>query len=435
MNLIIYLITWYGFEGIFTSGKYWTFPQPFISICRKVDELFILLLLFQIILNFHNRSKKISYSIRLFSISYIIILFFSCIVNQVSPFILAEYFIRYGKGLIIFIYSVMFIELNKKQILYFMGHLRLFFQLQFFINGLWFLGIRLIPNGDYSNADWAIGTFGNPFYTSLFTAIFLSGCFYQLLIGQGVSKGKIINFIYVLLCIIQLIWSDTKHLFFVIPSILFFQLFLLNILNKRKKIFLIILGLLLSYNFTNTSLFYYLSDNFNTGKRLLLSSPKTMAYYHSFITIPKEVPFAGLGAGPGKGGSFIGMEDNSVITNKYFMKYNIESLRVGNTIMTVPFTGINTIQSELGYIGFGFFMIMFFASFRSMYYNNKYNHIYKYGYYFSKIDFVAFFCLLLFVTENIFADLLQHTAFPVLVWFFIALYYLNNRKPSFKISN
>ena len=84
------------------------------------------------------------------------------------------------------------------------------------------------------------------------------------------------------------------------------------------------------------------------------------------------------------------------------MKYNIESLRVGNTIMTVPFTGINTIQSELGYIGFGFFMIMFFASFRSMYYNNKYNHIYKYGYYFSKIDFVAFFLFVIICNRKYF---------------------------------
>ena len=428
MNLILYLILWYGFEGIFTSGKYWSLPQIIISLSRKIDEIFILLLLFQIITNFHLKSRYISNSIRLFSILYISILFFSSVINQTSPIILAEYFIRYGKGLIIFIYSIMFIEVNKNQILYFMKYLRIFFLLQFFINGLWFVGIRLIPNGDYSNADWAIGTFGNPFYTSLFTSIVLSGCFYELFIGKGISKRKIINFIYVLLCIIQLIWSDTKHLFFIIPLILFFQLFLLNFINSRKKILLIFLGLLISYNFTNTSLFYYLSDNFQTGKSLLLTSPKTMAYFHSFVTIPKEVPVAVLGAGPGKGGSFIGMEDNSVMTNKYFMKYNIESFRVGNTIMTVPYTGINTIQSELGYIGFGLILFMLFFLFRSMYYDNKYNHTFKYGQYFSKIDFVAFFCLLLFLTENIFADLLQHTVFPILVWFFVALYYLNNQK-------
>ena len=222
--------------------------------------------------------------------------------------------------------------------------------------------------------------------------------------------------------------ADTKHLFFIIPLILMFQLFILNLIRYRTKVILLSIIIFFSFIATNTFLVNYLSEHYKTGIRLILTSPKALAYYNSFVVIPSEVPFGLLGAGPGKGGSFIGKEDNSHLTNKYFTKYNISELREGNTIATVPYTGITTIQSELGFIGFIIFIIMIFVLSKSIWVKNRYNIISRYFNHLAQIDFIAFFCLLLFITENILADLLQSSFFPVIVWFFISVSIVKSKK-------
>ena len=427
MRLIYSLFLWYGFEAIITSKKYWIFPEAIYSIARIVDELFIILFLINIVLNFRTHSKYISKSVLIFSFAYLSLLFFSGVINYVSPFILTEYIIRYGKGLIIVIYSLMFLNIDRKYLFNFMKYLRGFFLLQFFINSIWVLGIKIIPNGNFNNPDWAIGTFGNPFYIALFTGIVLSGTFYEFLIRDGISKNRIMYLTYIILCVVQLVWTDTKHLFFIIPLILMFQLFILNLIRYRTKVILLSIIIFFSFNGIRTYLGNYLSSNYKTGIRLMITSPKALAYYNSFVVIPSEVPFGLLGAGPGKGGSFIGKEDNSHLTNKYFTKYNIDELREGTTIATVPYTGITTIQSELGFIGFTIFIIMIFVLSKNIWAKNRYNIISRYYNHLSQIDFIAFFCLLLFIIENILVDLLQSSFFPVLVWFIISISYLHNR--------
>ena len=429
MNLIIYLITWYGFEAIITSNKYWIFPGAIYSSAKIVDEIFILMILAKIAMNFPTHGKYISKPVLMFSTVYLLIIVISTVVNQVSPIVMSEYIIRYGKGLIIFIYCIMFLNIQRKHLYTFMKYFRRFFLLQFFVNSIWALGVRIIPNNDYGIADWAIGTLGNPFYIAIFTGVILSGTFYEFFKRKGISKKRLLNFVFIILCLIQLVWADTKHLFLVIPSILLIQVFILNLIKFRTKIIVVLSLVFIAFQFVSTlpsisDKGNYLQQNFLVGMELFTNSPKSRAYYHSFINIPDEVPFGFLGAGPGKGGSFIGKENNSYFNYIYFTKYNIPELRMGNTIMTVPYTGINSIQSELGILGIFLICIMILLLSKTMLINNRYNMIGRYFNHLTQIDFIAFFCLLLFLSENILVDLLQHSFIPILVWFFVAISYI-----------
>ena len=431
MRLIYCLFLWYGFEAIITSNKYWDFPQIIYSLSRIVDELFIILFLANIILNFHTHSKYITKPVRLFSLSFLGILCFSSVINQVSTVVMAEYLLRYGKGLIIFIYCTMFLKIERKYFFYFMKYLRWFFLLQFALNGIWALDIKIIPNNNFNNIDWAIGSLGNPFYVAIFTCIVLTGSIYEFLFRNGISKKRIFDFVYIILCLIQFVWTDTKHLYLIFPLILIFQIFFLYLIKFRNKLIILILLGIISSGLINNTATHYLVENYNRGIRLMNISPKGLAYYHSFFSIPNEVPFSPLGAGPGKGGSFIGKEDNSYFTKKYFARYDIEELRVGSSISTVPYTGITSIQSELGFLGLGIFIFMIILIFKRLWSKNKFcieNNIYNH---LTQIDFIALFCLIFWVVENVLADYLQTSFFPGLVWFFISISYLDKKNNFF----
>ena len=127
MNLIIYLITWYGFEAIITSNKYWIFPGAIYSSAKIVDEIFILMILAKIAMNFPTHGKYISKPVLMFSTVYLLIIVISTVVNQVSPIVMSEYIIRYGKGLIIFIYCIMFLNIQRKHLYTFIKNFRRFF--------------------------------------------------------------------------------------------------------------------------------------------------------------------------------------------------------------------------------------------------------------------------------------------------------------------
>ena len=161
---------------------------------------------------------------------------------------------------------------------------------------------------------------------------------------------------------------------------------------------------------------------------MLSISPKGLSYYHSFISIPNHVRLSLIGAGPGKAGSFIGKEHQAFLTKKYFMKYDIPQFRMGNSIMTLPYTGINTIQSELGYLGtILFFITIFFVIWRLMKINRaNFNH--KKYFVIGEVDFMAYFCVLFFVAENILADYLQQSLFPLIVWILISFSYFFDSK-------
>jgi len=232
----------------------------------------------------------------------------------VSTVVMAEYLLRYGKGLIIFIYCTMFLKIERKYFFYFMKYLRWFFLLQFALNGIWALDIKIIPNNNFNNIDWAIGSLGNPFYVAIFTCIVLTGSIYEFLFRNGISKKRIFDFVYIILCLIQFVWTDTKHLYLIFPLILIFQIFFLYLIKFRNKLIILILLGIISSGLINNTATHYLVENYNRGIRLMNISPKGLAYYHSFFSIPNEVPFSPLGAGPGKGGSFIGKEDNSYFT-------------------------------------------------------------------------------------------------------------------------
>ena len=116
-----------------------------------------------------------------------------------------------------------------------------------------------------------------------------------------------------------------------------------------------------------------------------------------------------IGVGPGQGGSYIGIENNSIIAENYFSIYSYftDKLRRGS-ITTLPNTGITTLKSELGYLGLFNFLILLILTYYRLNVNlSKKNYPLIQA---SKILIVIFFL------ENIFADYLQHSLFPLITF-------------------
>lgn len=437
MNYIYILLIWYGFEAIITSQYYFQLPSIFVNSARKVDELIIIVMLIKTLFIYNKKSFQINKSIKNYAYLFLIIVTISGLINLVSIPIIIEYCLRYGKWIVIVFYCHLMFRWTEFHYYKLWKYINIYFVIQLLFNSLWYLDINFIPNARLNHPfDWALGTMGNSFNIALFSSVILSGHIYVVLNFRKKFLKKLNSYILITLSIIQIFWTNTNHLILIIPMLLLLTLFLLPIIRLRYKIITSVLFILLFFNFS-TGLKVY--DILLTGFERVKYSPKAITYKHSFTTIPNIVPVSILGAGPGEAGSYIGRENESYLTKKFFIKYDIPELR-GGSILTTPFTGFNSIQSELGFIGTVVIILLSASTIIALHRKNKFNITFHPFTYNSLFTFITFFFFLLFLIENTLIDLLQHSFFPILTWFFvsISLHKIGNNiysiKNSFKLN-
>ena len=155
------------------------------------------------------------------------------------------------------------------------------------------------------------------------------------------------------------------------------------------------------------------SDFFtNSFFTLASSSPKIASYIDSFNGEYKNFYQEFIGVGPGNGGSYVGIENKSFISENYFSIYDYftDKLRHGS-ITTLPNTGITTLKSELGYFGLSNFFILLISIFVNLNRSNK----------FLLLHTLSSLLILVFLLENLFADYLQHSLFPLLTFIIVGI--------------
>jgi len=424
-------LIWYGFGPIITSGIYWKMPPAVISIGNKVDEVLILFMLLFVIINFSKLQYRINNPLKILTLLFLSIIILSGIINQVHILIILEFILRYGKGLIIFMYTRSFINIDNKFLYLFFKRIQQFFIIQCSINLLWLLKIDIIPNkyidyglfqkGAFGTFDWAIGSMGNCLLVAFISTIILSKSFYHLAFEKMPKKSKRKQIILFIISTIQIYLSFTNHLYFIVPVILFLTWKLISPIKIKFKPILIVvfLSLIIFNSFDVSNRLNMISGFAKHGIDRVLVSPKFISYHVSFATIPKLSTIGFFGAGPGQAGSYIARENSTPLNKKYYEKFNILKFR-GASILTTPYTGITTIQSELG--NAGILLFMFLCTYiilkirKKVVLDIKHKQLSIY----TMTKFITLFWLLLYITENTLLDLLQHTYLPVLTWILIS---------------
>ena len=410
MRLLTAFLVFMSFEAFITSGNYIQSGGNIARYVSKFDELFVLTMLL-ISAYFLTRGHLKKYKYVLISISSLfVIIIISSIVNAVKITTILEFMLRYGKIPIIILY-VLIKNIDKNQLyMVLRKYIVLLATLQFFINLLWAVGIKIIPNIRIDSPDdWAIGTLGNTLLVAFVGMIAISTLLYENYYHKIPRWKKYLNLLIIILLIIQIYWSRSHHLT-VIGIAVFSVIGFMNILSTRKKIITI---LFISMVISGVGIRYIMSSSYvNISHQIdrLSLSPKWISTYESIFLLPSTSPYVIFGVGPGQGGSFIAKENPTSITQNLFLPYESAKIRKGS-IITLTFTGINTIASELGLVGLLWYLLT--VALLSL-------HLFKTeestggGLAISK-NITIVTIINIFFLESIMIDLFQHTIIPVIL--------------------
>ena len=325
------------------------------------------------------------------------------LVNQSGLINMVEFILRYGK-----IYFLLFIGFHFSKNISVNSLFKTFTIINacnFFSNLLWYFNLSFINNKYLGTLDFATGVMGDALYQSLFS--FATFTFSFLLILDNRKLNKSILFFNIVTTVIQLYWSYAYHFYVVLVIAIIASIFLISKMKSYNKIILTLLICLFGFNQISKSDFF--TNSFFT---LASSSPKIASYIDSFNGEYKNFYQEFIGVGPGNGGSYVGIENKSFISENYFSIYDYftDKLRHGS-ITTLPNTGITTLKSELGYFGLSNFFILLISIFVNLNRNNK----------FLLLHTLSSLLILVFLLENLFADYLQHSLFPLLTFMIVGI--------------
>lgn len=331
--------------------------------------------------------------------------FLSMIINQSGLINMVEFILRYGK-----IYFLIFISFHFGKNISLNSLFKTFTiinSFNFILNLLWYFNLSFITNKYIGTLDFATGVMGDALYQCLFSFTTLVLSFF-ILLNERKFNHSILLF-NIITAIIQLYWSYAYHFYIVLLLSIITILFLVVRMRNHNKIIISFLICLFTVNQISKSEFF--TNSFIT---LANTSPKIASYRDSFNGEYQKFYQEFIGVGPGSGGSYIGIENKSFISENYFSIYNYftEKLRHGS-ITTLPNTGITTLKSELGYFGLINFLILLGLIFRKLNKTSK-NKI-------GTMETLSMLLILIFLLENLFADYLQHSLFPLLIFTIVGI--------------
>tara|TARA_B100001057_G_scaffold490684_1_gene579450 strand:+ start:547 stop:1782 length:1236 start_codon:yes stop_codon:yes gene_type:complete len=380
-------------EGLFNTDTY--------SLKNMIGQLsYMLINIIFIGIGISSSTKKINY-ISLSLLFFILISVFSGIFNNSGLSNILEFFLRYGK--IYFVCLTGYFFFNKLSITDLYLPFSILNILNFTLNTLFFLQIRFIPNKWIGTLDFATGVLGDALYQCFFSLIVASFSF--ILMKRNKSKFSLkYIFFNLITASIQIVWSNSFHLYLLILFALLVTIFLIENLLKSIKIIIPIILIIFTFFRTIDSDFYQYSII-----SLLNSSPKVSSYIDTFSGSYQNSFQKFIGVGPGKGGSYIAIKNQSYVAENYFSIYTYftDMLRREGSITTLPNTAITTLQSELGYLGLINYVIFIFMILKNL--TSKI--LVK-----EPLSKISLFIILVYFLENILADYLQHSIMPILTF-------------------
>ena len=392
-NIFNVFIVLYIFESILNTNIYGlntSFGSVFSILINALIIVLGMFAIFKLKFNFVTKSL----------LAFILITLLSTIVNKVNFINFLEFFLRYGQ--IYFLLSIGLYfnkDIGLKSIF---KTLTLVNLLNFAFNLIFFFEIPIITNKYVGTLDFATGILGDALYQCLLSSLVLV---MSIFMAKNTSfKHKFLVYLNIVTSLVQIYWSYSYHFYIVIVLAVIIFLFWGNQLKVFNKI------LISTILITITSFLISNSDFFTNSFTTLASTSPKIASYRDLFNGEYQNSFQEIiGVGPGQGGSYIGIENNSIIAENYFSIYSYftDKLRRGS-ITTLPNTGITTLKSELGYLGLFNFLILLILTYYRLNVNlSKKNYPLIQA---SKILIVVFFL------ENIFADYLQHSLFPLITF-------------------
>lgn len=393
INIFNILVSLFILESIFNTSIYGlntSFGSIFSILINAIIIFLGMFAIFKLKFNFIAKSL----------IVFICASLLSTLANQVSLMNFLEFILRYGQ--IYFLISIgMYFNryISQKNIYNTLTLINLF---NFAINLIFFFEIPIFRNKYIGTLDFATGILGDALYQCLFSSTVLVMSIFMI---KNISfKHKSLVYLNIAASLIQMYWSYSYHFYIVIVVAMIAFLFFGNQIKVFNKIFIATIVIIITSFLINKSDFF--TNSFTT---LANTSPKVASYRDSFNGEYQNSFQEIIGVGPGRGGSYISIEDNTIIAENYFSIYSYftDKLRRGS-ITTLPNTAITTLKSELGYLGlFNFLILLIHIYFRlnTNLSNKNYALIQA-----SKLLIIIFFL------ENIMADYLQHSLFPLITF-------------------
>jgi len=393
LNIIFLLIIG---ESLFNSDVY-SFENFLGSIFYILLNL--LILIGGIISIYKNKTLATSSFIL-----FILISLFFFFYNQAGIINFIEFILRYGKIYFAFFFGLELLKNCGVQEVY-LSLCRVNI-VNFFFNFFFFLQVAIIPNKWIGSLDFATGLLGDCLYQSFFSLIVLS---FSIIQKNNLKTSKSFLIFNALLALIQIFWANVFSFYAIILISIPITFLLLG--SFKNTLFTIVLVFSTVIYFFNYSESGFYRESFNT---LLGSSPKIISYNDAFSGEYKNNIQELIGVGPGLGGSFLSLKNKTSIAENYFNIYSYftDTFRKGS-ITTLPNTGIITIKSEIGYLGLLNYLFLFLVLTKSLLTTRSID--------LSSFQKLAIYLLVIFFLENIMADYLQHSIFPILTFIFIGM--------------
>ena len=393
VNIFNIFIILYIFESIFNTNIYGlntSFGSVFSILINAIIIVLGIFTIFKLKFNFVIKSL----------VAFILIALISTLANKVSFFNFLEFLLRYGQIYFLLSIGIYFNkEIGLKSIFKTLTMINL---LNFVFNLIFFFEIPIVRNKYIGTLDFATGILGDALYQCLLSSFVLIMSIFMM---KNISfKYKSLIYLNIVTSLVQVYWSYSYHFYIVIILAMIAFLFLGNQLKVFNKILIsTILITITSFLISNSEFF---TNSFTT---LASTSPKISSYRDAFNGEYQNSFQEIVGVGPGQGGSYIGIENNTDIAENYFSIYSYftDKLRRGS-ITTLPNTGITTLKSELGFLGLFNFLILLILT-----YNRLNSNLSKKNYPLIQASKVL---LIIFFLENIFADYLQHSLFPLITF-------------------
>lgn len=420
------------------SAWIWATVKPLVlvnihlSIIDYVDELFVVLMLVQvmgaIILGKRTLSKPAACILKAFLI-LIVIMISSFFVNSSPAISLIQNMLTNFRFLVLY-FLVDLYRASFSQAVVWRWFVRIVV-FQIGLNFLWAVKLNPLYTNRFNPLDFSVGTFDNQtwmaYYIIAFVFLALSAGVYK-----SISWRKAISFAG--LGLLQFILTFSAHAYLYLAMLGGVFLFAvrkvkLTVLAVSASAALLFLASLIQENYMVKS--GYAGDQSGGSKVEQLrvraerfqAQPKMLLIKKVCVTWLTTDPLRWIiGYGPGNGASVVGRNTLSPgaidLLGEYYMSRSGLKTLQGGSIIQMPYSGILSIWSELGFLGFVLYFYLFFKVGLMAWLKFKTNGA---GEWTKPLSLFLMLASMLFVGANFLAELVWMDYFTYGIWFVAAV--------------
>ena len=392
--LLVWAIVLFGVLGAMLFGRpgamlffYWLWASisPMITkyttnpVIGYLDEVLMLSVVVMLLGSLILKRFQI-YSIRGFFrlfIGLLIVLIVSFLANPKSIMNTFQAMFTYYLFPVVLLSTLVQIKSCRKSFIIFTRCFVGLFLFQFILNVGWFLRINPIRNPFmFSTVDFAQGTFGGAERVAYFSIAVLFFCFISALRTRG--RARVLWLVCMVLTLINFYLTHTNHAYVMLVAIGGLSIFLVRE-NRALKLSLAACGIALItilpalegqlssaqyMDYQEDVSAQFSSDSLSRRWRRFQVSPKVRLLDRIVVQNARNAPMEWLiGMGPGMGVSVVGMSRGTPKAFEYLGEYYLsvsgQQEMSDGSIMSSAYSGIFSIWSEIGIIGFFFYIALY----------------------------------------------------------------------------